>query len=152
MKRPKSAGILVGMFFMGLSFLIIIGATRVPMGTFHRPGPGLFPLLVGIILGILSVFLFTASYSSELQSENKTNRKIQRLIPVFTIMAILGYALLLELIGYIILTFLLILSFGLLQEPKKKIFFIFLSFFTTILSYIIFSYFLGIPLPRGKYF
>jgi hypothetical protein len=47
--------LLAGLIFAAIGFTVAVGATRYSLGTTTRMGPGEFPLLIGIILGILGL-------------------------------------------------------------------------------------------------
>lgn len=65
MKNPDK---LSGAFFILLSVAICLFALRLPGGTLGTPGPMVFPLLLGLSLLLISIFLFVQSKPSPLFS------------------------------------------------------------------------------------
>jgi hypothetical protein len=47
-----------GLFLLILAIFMCWGSLGLPYGSIHNPGPGFFPLWLGIILGAMSIGLF----------------------------------------------------------------------------------------------
>jgi len=91
--------------------LITFGSLRLHVGTFENPGLGLFPLLTGILLGLLSGGLFIRSL---LKSPSKTEeslgghgRQWQKVVSTVVVMVL--YAITMDRLGFLFVTFLLLL-------------------------------------------
>jgi hypothetical protein len=56
--------LLAGLIFAAIGFTVAVGATRYSLGTTTRMGPGEFPLLIGIILGILGLAHIGVAFAS----------------------------------------------------------------------------------------
>jgi hypothetical protein len=54
-----------GLFLVALAFAFGIGSLRYPMGNLGRAGPGMFPLLVSCLLGLIGVAIVTRSFFSD---------------------------------------------------------------------------------------
>lgn len=50
-----------GLFLAAIALVFGIGATRYQIGTFARAGPGLFPLLVSSLLGLIALLTLVRS-------------------------------------------------------------------------------------------
>jgi hypothetical protein len=56
--------LLVGIVFAAIGFAVAAGATRYSLGTMSRIGPGGFPLLIGIVLGVLGLAHIGVAFAS----------------------------------------------------------------------------------------
>ena len=56
----KSGDIAVGLFFLAVGIVFMIGAVKLQVGVPTEPRPGFFPFIDGIILIVLALFLFHA--------------------------------------------------------------------------------------------
>ena len=65
MRRPDLAK---GVVFLFFSFVVIYESLALPLGSARRPGPGFFPLFLGVIFAVLSlVFLISKGFQTEKQ-------------------------------------------------------------------------------------
>lgn len=145
--------LITGIIWLILAILILGEATRLDLGTFHFPGPGFFPFLTAIPLAFLAVLLIweTTAGKGRAAKENQAVwaadtdwRKI-----LFSLAALIIYALLLERVGYIFSTFLLMLFLFKNIESQKWGVAIFASAAAVLLSYFIFNVWLQCQLPEG---
>jgi putative tricarboxylic transport membrane protein len=125
----------------------------VPMGNIRQPGPGFLPFWVGVILALLSgVLWFEASFRKPaaepvrfLSGEGKWPYVIAAGI------ALLIYTFLLEPLGFIISTFLLLIF--LLRVIGKQKWWVGVtgSILVTFFTHLIFKVALKVQLPRGLF-
>ena len=54
--------LLKGLFLIAIALVFGIGSQRYPLGSFQRAGPGLFPLLVSSIVGVLGLGMAVRSF------------------------------------------------------------------------------------------
>lgn len=126
------------------------------MSVWGESGPqeGFFPLLIaGIIVG-LSLFIFL---KSGLPARGKRNGRgpqagknaisLSRVSSYFLLM--LSYALLLDKAGFLITSSLFVLLVLKCTEGQKWRITLVLGSASVLLGYLLFVYFLGVPLPRG---
>lgn len=150
----KKWDFLPGMVWMGLGIIIIIGSLQLNIGSFKNPGPGLFPLIIGVALVgcsisivISSVLIFGAKGSMEEISE--TQGKINLIKVVLVLIYLIVYAFLLEKIGYILTTFIIfLLMFKTMGSIKLRTILLIL-FLIVGISYFAFVKLLETPLPSG---
>jgi hypothetical protein len=64
MRRLDRKKLLAGLVFAAVGFAVAAGATRYSLGTMARIGPGGFPLLIGIVLGVLGLAHVVAAFAS----------------------------------------------------------------------------------------
>ena len=65
LKNPKDfwSGVMFAM--IGFAFAIIVKVYEYPMGTGSRMGPGYFPYVLGIIMGVLGLVIIVQAWISE---------------------------------------------------------------------------------------
>jgi putative tricarboxylic transport membrane protein len=130
---------------------ICVESIRLPLGSFRDPGPGFLPLLVGIILGILSLICFgqaRVGKSSEIAASWYPQERWKNLIGV--LIALLLYAVVLDVLGFLISTFLLlILLFRFSSEPRPWVWAIGGSAIASASCYAVFELWLRTQLPKG---
>jgi len=151
LKRDEGIGGVILFLFGGITVLLSL---RMPIGTFRAAGTGLFPLLLGIILMILSsLFLLNLLLRKERELERKeapveaTPRSFRPVIFFLGMMALA--ALFFNSLGYPLIAFLLMVALLKILGMKRWPINIFLSLATAAASYFLFVQWLKIPLPKG---
>lgn len=134
-------------FFIGIS--TCIGSVRLDLGGISKPGSGFVPFLSGALMAVSGLILiFTRRSKEEVKSEKiwvKENWK-----KVFcAILAMLGYVILLDLLGFVVTTFIFLFFLFKLTEPKKWVMPLVYSGSAVVLSYLIFSVWLQSEFPKG---
>jgi len=146
----KRVNLWSGIFFLGLSILICVESLRFDFGRWSEPGPGFLPFWSGLILGSFSLFLVVQDISKRPSTpgaglfENIRWRKW-----LLTLACILGYALLLETLGFLLCTLLLMTILLAFVEPQRWIVVFLVATITTSVAYVIFQWTLKAQLPRG---
>jgi putative tricarboxylic transport membrane protein len=137
-------------FLVGLGFTL--GGLHYGFGTWKEPGPGLLPSVFGILLSILSAVLFLTTMKSRRKTQAIRFWEMEESWKpiLFTLLALVGYMLLLKPIGFILTTFLF--AFVLLKFIGQKRWFtsILIASIFSLTCYGLFSSLLGTPLPRGQ--
>lgn len=138
-----------GLIFLGASVFVCLVAAEMSVGRFQAPGPGLYPLLLGICLGILSLFLCVEGFSSRRDPDQRLRNLISPHAPqvVLIIASLWTYSMLLALFGYSVATFLvLVLMFRSVDSDRSwgaiAILVLALTLSTEVLAFL-----LEIPLP-----
>lgn len=107
--------------FLGVSVLVCAGAIQLSVGSFRLPGPGLYPLILGVSLGILSFILCWVGLS-ERKAEDKG---LSALVSPYAwqVGSIIGilfvYTALLPLAGYSVASFLMVGSLFKIGEIER---------------------------------
>ena len=138
-------------FWVGLSLFTMFFSNKYGLGSFHNPGPGLMPFLLGLLLLIISLYLLLSSFFKR-SGGNKTIKEEQGRINFgklsLVLVSLFFYGLFLETLGYLIVTpltmILLFWSVGL----KRWRSILFASGLTVLLTYFLFVY-LGVRFPAG---
>jgi len=139
---PVSAAIALG---------YMVAAWRLPWGHLDSPGAAVFPLLVGTLWLGVSLALLVEHWGGKdsSPSEFPRGRDLARMLGVPLITAV--YIVLLEPVGYVVSTLLLMLAclrlFGLADWRLVVLF----SVLVAVVTYVAFSQLLLVPLPRGDW-
>lgn len=148
MKRYDQISSLIWFFF---AIYICVESIRLPLGSWRDPGPGFLPLLVGLILAGLSIICFMQARMAE-STEQKASwysrERWKNLI--WILLALLAYALVLDYLGFLMSTFLLLIflfRFG--MEPQKWFWAIGGSVIASVSCYVVFELWLQTQLPKG---
>jgi hypothetical protein len=135
-----------------LAIIICIESSRLSFGSFHNPGPGFLPLLVGLLLGIFSIIIFLQATLSGRPQEHippwVPRERWKKLI--WVLVALFAYAICLETLGFLISTFLLLVFlFRAGIETQRWIYVIGGSAIASFSSYAVFELWLKTQLPKG---
>jgi hypothetical protein len=123
---------------------------RLPLGSWRDPGAGFLPLGAGIFLGILSVIAF-------FQTGSKKGEKVQRSLYskgrwksiALILLALCGYSIFLDFLGFLLTTFFLLVLLFRFVEPQPWKVAIGGSLLASVLSYLVFEIWLKTQLPPG---
>jgi len=143
--RDKKSSI----FLAIVGVVAVITAFRTGIGALTSPGPGLLPLMGGLLMVLLSFVVFIQAFSQEAKESEQRRIRIGNWRMWVVTVCLLFYAFALKRLGFFIATFLL-LGF-LFQLLERK------SWFTTVLAaagtifcvYLLFYVLLQVQLPRG---
>ena len=133
---------------MALAFGAIAAyeAAKLPFGTVHNPGPGFFPWWTSAVIALLALILLVQLLTSRPSTVQGSGRiaKVAALLVVLT-----AYTFLLDLLGYPLCTFLLVLFMLRATDPQRWPVALGMAAITAVGSYVVFAIWLSVPLPRG---
>lgn len=121
------------------------------IGSLRHPGLGLTPLIIGIILMFFSVCLIFTSHDvkgslSDLRSIwTEVDVKVIGLV----IISLTGYGFFIEIMGYLVTTFLFFLFLLRIIGSMKLRTTVIISLISVLSSYVLFVVLLNVPLPSG---
>ena len=141
--------VISGLFFLVFSVGACTLAYNLGVGNVWQPGAGLIPLGTAALLGVMSLGLFLTALLKGAQShvgtlfEGIAWKKL-----ALAVCALVAYGLGLEVLGFHICTFLLMVA---LLSLRGRGFFrtLAFSFLTVLCVYLIFEAWLGCPFPPG---
>jgi putative tricarboxylic transport membrane protein len=101
----KASDAASSLVLFGSGVLVCVGSAQLSLGSLRHPGPGLYPLILGIILGLLAILLGAAAIfrSDQVQKEPSTNFHTGQVWGI--VATLLVYALVLPEAGYTLATF-----------------------------------------------
>jgi len=148
----KRYDLVSSLFWLLLSIFACIGSLRLGIGSLQKPDMGFMPFGVSVLLGIFSLTLFLRTLTK------KEGKKAESLFvgkswgrTLLVLMALLIFAKLMPIVGFLISTFLLMTFLFWIFERPKVWWVLVLSFSTTMISYYVFSIRLNCQLPAGLF-
>jgi putative tricarboxylic transport membrane protein len=140
-----------GLFWFVFSLFFSVSAYRLGMGTLHQPGPGFFFFWTGIAVALMSLGIIVKSFRKRPGDEDKHaifgKSKIRKVCLV--LLSIFLYALLMEHLGFLIVTLALFLFLLGVIEKKRWLFAVLVSVAVTCIAYLVFEVGLQSQLPKG---
>lgn len=137
------------LFFLGAGAAAL--AFRMGFGDLRHPGPGFFPFWLAAILSFLSfIYLFT-----KLGSPGPAGSLWEKgawVRPSLAAVVMFVYTFLMGELGFFSSTFLLFLAWLIIIEREKWKTIGLVSILGTFCFYLVFAYFLKVPLPKGILF
>jgi putative tricarboxylic transport membrane protein len=148
-KRDEVIGGSILFLFGGITAILSL---RMPIGDFRAAGTGMFPLILGVLLMVLSG-LFVAqrlrdrTVTGAEKKEAETPVSVKQLLMFLgvTVAAVAGFTTM----GFPLMSFLLMLLLLRSLGIKGWAFLLSVSLLTAASSYALFVYLLKIPLPKG---
>ena len=145
----KDANIWVSLFLIIFSGSVISEAFQLEIGTPKNPGSGFMIFGTAGVLGCLALHQFIKSLLSQKRKLEQDPEKIHRGRIVSVILANIIYIFLLQPVGYVLCTFLLLCFLFQIQEKGRWISAVGGAALTSFLSYLIFARLLQLNLPKG---
>jgi hypothetical protein len=138
------------LFLMAFCILIITSSLKLGVGSLKAPGPGFMGFLSSILLFILSLVIFAKESATSAKEEGIGHFGWENLSKQFIItVALCGYAFVLEILGFLISSFILMWIMLLTDNPRKWFYHMVVAFIVVNGSYLILCKLLGVVLPGG---
>jgi putative tricarboxylic transport membrane protein len=124
---------------------------KLGLGILFHPGPGFLFFWTGILVAILSATVFIKTFMGQepKKSQESPTEKWKLKKTILVLISLFIYALLIEWIGFIIITFFLFIFLLVVIEKKKWWFAVSVSIIVTGSAYLIFELGLQSQLPKG---
>jgi putative tricarboxylic transport membrane protein len=136
------------LFWVALSSVIAIRSYHLGIGSVSDPGPGFIFFYTALFIGLMAIFLLLGSLT-ERAGETGAFDNVHWSKVLLPFAYILLYALLLEKIGFITSTFLLMLLLLKTIEAKRWAVAIFVGLAMSLGTYAMFELWLHVRLPKG---
>lgn len=141
-------------FLVAFAVAGLVGASRLPIGTAHQPGPGFFPLVLAAALLLTSLGLLGHAVRPRAGAPAPAvpapgRRRGGK--AVATVGALVVYALIMETAGFTIATFLLLTFLFIVIEPRRWVIALGGSLLTALVTWVVFKLWLGVQLPVGPW-
>jgi len=144
------SNIAVAAVLLALAGYIFLAAGTLPFGTMRVPQTAFFPRTLAVLLGIMSLILLARALAGREALGGGEKIETQGWIRIaVTLMTLAGFALALERLGFLLTTFLLMISLLRAIEAQSWRKVVVVALATALISYAIFSLLLGVPLPAG---
>ena len=145
----RKAYIIANLVWLALAGAICAESIRLKVGSFHMPGPAFLPFFAGALLGILSLISLVQTWrEKEARGAGPWGGT-----PFLKLALLLGvlfiYTALLEVLGFILGTFLLLLFLFRVVEPVGWKTVILVTVFTMGGTYLLFGILIESSLPKG---
>ena len=122
-------------------------SAKLPFGTVRNPGPGFFPWWTSVVLDVLALVLLAQALTSRSTAVRRDSGRIAKVVALLIVLG--AYMLLLDPLGYLLSTFLLVLFMLRWIDTQRWRVALGVAAVTSVGSYVIFAIWLSIPLPRG---
>lgn len=134
-----------GFFFLGLALLAIVESLRMGTGTMKEPGSGFLSLAMGLILAVFSLVLIIRGWKPE-----KGSRPVKHsATTIIALIALFTYSLIMDSIGFVVATFLLVAVLFHLAERRRWWVLVGMSALVTAVAYLLFGVVLKVYFPEG---
>jgi putative tricarboxylic transport membrane protein len=145
----KRYDLTIRFFWIALGFFVVIYSYMLGLGKLINPGPGLLPFILGLIFLILSsVRLVTVIRLREVEETGEDKKKVEHWRIILIVIALLIWAFVLESLGFLIGTFILMTLLYRAAGYTKWYMAVFWGLITVLVTYFIFTY-LGVRFPPG---
>jgi hypothetical protein len=139
-------------FLLGVGIFFASRARNLDVGRIVQPGPGFFPFWLGVSLILLSLALIIRGFRAKAGTSPVAQSLWKGILwkkVILTLGALLIYAFLLESLGYVLATFLLMFFLFRAIEPQRWPVVILGSIVTSLVTYVVFRLWLQVQLPMG---
>jgi putative tricarboxylic transport membrane protein len=140
-----------GSFWFLFCLFIIYLSYKLGLGTVYQPGPGFLFFWTGIVVAIMALIVVLQSFRAQAAEEvveaptgKRTTTKV-----ILVLVALFLYAVLMEWLGFFIVTFFLFVFLLGVIEKKKWWFAVLVSAAVTLFAYLVFETALQSQLPKG---
>lgn len=138
-------------FFLIVSIVVFAVSIKLGLGTLQHPGPGFITFGASGLLGILSLIAFLRAFLNRERSREVLFADVLWWRVVLSGMAILGYALVLKTLGFLITTFLLMFFLYWIPHEHRWYRIAIYSLLSSLASYYLFAKLLKCQLPDGLF-
>ena len=138
--------------FLIFAIITVYLSARIPMGNVNTPGPGFLPFWLGILLVLISTFLWIQSAKQDIPEPRPRALSVKN--PgakevVWTASFITAYSLLMEHFGFVFCTLILLFLLFRMIGKQKWLVSIVWTILVTLASHLIFAVALKVQLPKG---
>ena len=146
----RRANITVALVFVSVSIVLLFAANRFNFGTLRVPQTGFFPRTLAILLLLLSLVLLAQALHQNVAERDGVKIPAEGWIRIASTLAIMiGFALMLEWLGFLLSTFMLMIFLLRAIEAPRWSKVVAVASVTAFASYGLFGWLLGVPLPAG---
>lgn len=142
--------IIVSSFWLIFSFYVSFESYRLGLSTANRPGPGFFPFIAAVGIGLIAGSRLINSLRVHTPDDHSTLGVAGEAGLVLGVIAgMMAYAFLLDLLGFLLCTFLLVAFYLRLIAARRWTSALNFAAVVALLSHLFFDVLLKAELPRG---
>ncbi|MBM4276530.1 MAG: tripartite tricarboxylate transporter TctB family protein [Deltaproteobacteria bacterium] len=145
----RNADRISGIFWLCFALLFIAKSYQLGPGTLRQPGPGFLFLWINIALGMMSLSVLIRGWLGKKSEESAVFGRQNLTRVIFVLISLFLYVLLLEILGFILTTLLLLIFLLGIIEKKGWFFAVSVSAVVTAIAYLVFEVWLMSQLPKG---
>lgn len=145
MARGDAVAAVALLLFAGLA--AFESARLLPFGVVRNPGPGFFPWWVSLTLGTVALVQLSQLLIARRAGAARPRGGLGKVVALVALLAV--YSLVVETVGYPIVTFGLVLFMLRVTEPHPWPLALGVALLAAAGSYVLFAVWLGVPLPAG---
>jgi hypothetical protein len=138
------------LFWLALAILAAVEAWRLEVGSFHSPGAGFLPFYAAILFGVLAFVSLIQDLKEMVGPVTEIWGGVRWIRWITMVASLFVYVAVLEWLGFLLATFLLMLVLFRLLEPYRWTTVLFFSLATMGSAYLFFVVLLDSRLPRGS--
>jgi len=136
-------------FWLAFSTYIVVESYRLGLGEWDDPGPGYFPFGAAALFGCMALSVFVKSVRGASSPKTVVGGRIHWQNVIMVLVAMVLYTFLLNTIGFVLCTFLIVLFFIRVVALQRWTKSFTMALYIAIGSFLLFSFFLKAPLPKG---
>ena len=136
---------------LGMAFgaAALYESSKLPFGTVRSPGQGFFPWWISSVIVALALLLMLQALRSGSRAAQQGSGRIAKV--ALLLVVLIAYTFLLDLLGYLLCTFFLVLFILRAIDPQRWTVALGMAAITAAGSYILFAIWLSVPLPPGSF-
>lgn len=140
--------------FLIFSTLYLGFALRLKVGTAGNPGPGFFPIVIGVLLSVCSLILLLRLFRTKDTPEAgptvsaASRRNYGSIVGIFA--CTLAYPFVLDMLGFFVATAGAVFIMFVLLNPRRPIIAFSLAIGLAAVSFLVFPILLGVAFPFGR--
>jgi len=144
---------LSSLLLMGFSVVIFVSSLFIGIGSFDNPGPGFMGFLASILLFLLTLIIVIKENRKPAEEKREELSMHWKSLtkPFVLTMALCCYAIILEILGYLISTFFLMFIMLLVNNPRKWYLHMVNALIIVNVTYFVFYKMLRVLLPVGTF-
>ena len=146
----RRSNIAVALLLAGFAGWLLLEANKLAFGSIRVPQTAFFPKVLASLLLVLAIALLIQSLRQPDGGESAEKIEPEGWIRIgATLATLIGFAFVLEWLGFLLSTFLLMVLLLRAIEPQNWLRVFVIALATSLIAYLIFSWLLNIPLPAG---
>ena len=147
--RPKET--IIALALLGFSALYLVSSLQLEIGNPRNPGPGFFPIVMGVLLtvctGIYGIRVIRKRTQGEESAPPVAGKNYRAIAAI--IASGIAYPLILGTLKFVVSTFAVTFVMLYILKPQKLFSAFFLALAMAVVSFMIFARLLGVGLPMG---